>query len=324
MTTTLPDDITLRAAEKSDLHAISELARACELVDLGHSETLPADIEDVWEETNLATDSFVLLTREGQIVGYTAIRPDDEFILLDHHTNVHPAQHQRGLGHVLLMLAEDRARQFLAAAESPIPPVIRAWAFSTSQRPSSQLQMFEQEGYRITTSEINLEIVLERAPVAPRTLQGITTRRYQPGQDERAVHAVIQESFQDIGAHPYQTFEEWSEGVIEHSHFDPQQLYVALADSQIVGAITCRTYEGPAYGEAQEGHITQIGVLQPWRKRGIAHHLIQQVFVAYYQRGIQHITISVDAHNPTGAHQLYQAMGMREYDQAHNLLKSLE
>lgn len=324
MTITLPVDITLRSAEKSDLQAISELARACELADLGHAETLPADIEEIWEETNLATDSFVLLTRAGQIVGYAAIRPDLEFLLLDHHTNIHPSQRQRGLEHCLLELAEERARQFLATTEPPIPPLMRAWAFSTPQRPSFQLQMLEQEGYRRTTSDINLEIRLENQPDAPQALQGIITRLYQPGQDERAIHAVIQESFQDIGGHPYQTFEEWSEGATGHAHFDPRQLYVALADSQIVGAITCRTYEGQAYEGGQEGHITQLGVLRPWRKRGIARHLMQRVFAAYYQRGILHITISVDAHNPTGARQLYQAMGMREYEQVHNLLKSLQ
>lgn len=50
---------------------------------------------------------------------------------------------------------------------------------------------------------------------------------------------------------------------------------------------------------------------------------MQQVFAAYYQRGIRHITISVDSHNPTGAIQLYQSMGMRQYEQVDNLLKIL-
>jgi mycothiol synthase len=322
MTITLPADITLCAAEKRDLQAICELARACELVDLGHAETLPADIEDMWEDTNLDSDSFVLFTDTGQLVGYTAVCPDREYILLDPHTGIHPTQRQRGLESSLLALAEERARQLLVTAELPIPPLIRAWAFSTPLN-MSRLQMYEREGYRVTTSEINLEITLESEPDAPQALQGITTRLYRPGQDERAIHTVIQESFQDIGGRPYRTFEEWSERATGHAHFDPRQLYVALAGSQIVGAITCRTYEGQGYEGQPEGHITQLGVLRPWRKHGIARHLIQQVFAAYYQRGIRHITISVDAHNPTGARQLYQAMGMREYEHVHNLLKQL-
>ncbi len=313
MVITFPADLTLRPATAGDLRAITELVCACELVDQGRTETIPADIEDMWEDTNLATDAFVLLTDVGQIVGYTAVCPDSEYIRLDIHTSVHPTHRQSGLEHSLLALAEERARQLLSEAERPIPHQIRGWAFSALQR-----EMLVQEGYHVTSSEINLEILLDHEPDAPQALEGIATRRYQPEQDERAVHAVIQESFQDIGGHPYQKFEKWSERATGHSHFDPAQLYVALAGDQIVGAITCRTYE-----EHHEGHITQLGVRRPWRKRGIARHLMQQVFTAYYQRGIQHITISVDAHNPTGAIQLYQAMGMHEYEQVHNMLKPL-
>lgn len=314
MTISFPADLTLRAVTRDDLQALTELACARELADMGRTETLPADIEDMWEDTNLATDAFVLLTGAGQIVGYTAVSPDVEYIRLDIHTCVHPTQRQRGLEHALLALAEERARQLLAEADPPIPALMRGWAFNEPQR-----DLLMREGYHVTSSEINLDIMLDHEPDAPQPIQGITVRLYQPGQDERAVHAVIQESFQDIGGRPYREFEEWSERATGHSHFDPTQLYVALDGAQVVGAITCRTY-----AEHQEGHITQLGVLRPWRKHGIARHLMQQVFSAYYQRGIRHITISVDAHNPTGARQLYQAMGMREYEQVNNMLKPLE
>jgi mycothiol synthase len=319
MTITIPADLTLRSATRDDLQALNKLVCACELADMGRTATIPADIEDMWEDTSLATDSFVLLTSAGQIVGYTAVCPDDEYIRLDVHTSVHPTQRQRGLEHALLALAEERACQLLAEADPPIPSLMRGWAFNALQR-----ELLVKEGYHVSSSEINLEIMLESEPDVPQSIQGILVRRYQPGQDERAVHSVIQESFQDIGGHLYREFEKWSERATGHSHFDPNQLYVALDGEQIVGAITCRTYEGQAYEGDQEGHITQLGVLRPWRKRGIARHLMQQVFAAYYQRGIQHITISVDAHNPTGARQLYEAMGMRECEQVHNMLKPLE
>lgn len=319
MTITFPADLTLRAVTRDDLQALTELVRTCELADTGRAATIPADIEDMWEDTNLATDAFALVTSTGQLVGYTAISPEGEYIRLDVHTCVHPSQRQRGLEHALLALAEERARQLLTEADEPIPALMRGWAFSDPQRES-----FVQEGYQITSSNINLDILLDHEPDAPQSIQGITVRPYQPGQDERAIHAVIQESFQDIGGHPYRPFEEWSERATGHSHFDPAQTYVALDDAQVVGAITCRTYEGEDYEVDQEGHITQLGILRPWRKRGIARHLMQRVFAAYYQRGIQHVTISVDAHNPTGARQLYEAMGMREYEQVANVLKSLD
>lgn len=318
MAISFPPDLTLRSVTRDDLQALTELVRAWELADVGQTATLPADIEDMWEDTNLATDAFALVTSTGQFVGYTAVSPDDEYIRLDVHTCVHPSQRQRGLEHALLALAEERASQLLAEADEPIPALIRGWAFNDAQR-----GLLVQEGYQVTSNEVNLDILLEHEPDAPQNIQGITVRPYQPEQDERAIYTVIQESFQDIGGHPYRTFEEWSERATGHSHFDPAQTYVALDGAQVVGAITCRTYASEDYEGDQEGHITQLGVLRSWRKRGIARHLMQRVFTAYHQRGIQHITITVDAHNSTGARQLYEAMGMREYEQVSNVLKSL-
>lgn len=316
MTVSLPADITVRAASTEDLQAIVDLVNACSLVDKGRSDTIPDHVLDMWEDTNLVTDSVVLMTNMGQIVAYTAVCPDNGSIRLDIHTSIHPDYRKLGLEKVLLTLVEEKARRLIANAESPLLPKIRAWAFHPTPR-----QMLVQSGYQVTSSELNLEILLTEQPAMPKVLANITVRPYQPGQDDRAVHVVIQETFQDIGGRPYRPFEEWMEGAINHTHFDPKQLYVAFDQEHIVGAITCRTYEDEQ--EGPEGHITQMGVLRSWRKRGIARHLMQQVFVAYYQRDIHHITISVDAHNTTGAIQLYQGMGMRQYEQVDHLLKSL-
>jgi mycothiol synthase len=313
---TVPADITVRAASADDLQAILDLVNACSMADKGRADTISEHILDMWEDTDLAVDSVVLVTSAGQIVGYTAVCAEGELVRLDIHTCVHPNYRKLGLEEALLVLVDERARQLLARTESPIAPKIKAWAFYTTSR-----QMLVQAGYQVTSSELNLEIFLTEQPALPQALANITVRPYQPGQDDRAVHAVIQEAFQDIGGRPYRLFEEWVEGAINHTHFDPRQLSVALDREQMVGAITCRTYEDEL--EGPEGHITQLGVLRPWRKRGIARHLMQQVFSTYYQRGIHHITISVDAHNTTGAIQLYQGMGMRQYEQVDHLLKSL-
>lgn len=316
MTVTLPADIRVRAASADDLPALVDLVNACSLAEKGRADTIPEHILDFWEDTNLATDSVVLVSSMGQIVGYTAVSPQSDWIRLDVHTNVHPEYYQRGLEEVLLRLAEEKARRLLAEAESPLPPKIRAWAFHSRER-----HMLIQAGYQVTSSELNLEVFLTEQPTMPQKLANITVRLYQPGQDERTVHAVIQEAFQDIGGRSSRPFEEWMEGAINHRYFDPAQLFVALDHGHVVGAITCRTYDDEL--EGPEGHITQLGVLRSWRQRGIARHLMQLVFATYYQRDIRHITISVDAHNTTGAIQLYQGMGMRQYEQVDNLLKSL-
>ena len=316
MTVTLPADITARAANEADLSAIVDMVNTCLRAAGRRADTVPGHIQDFWEDTNLALDSVMLVTSAGEIVGYSSVSPDSEWIRLDAHTCVHPAYRHLGLEKALLALVEERARRLLAEAVLPIPAKMRAWAFYAVQR-----EMLTRAGYQITSSELNLEIDLREQPPMPQALPGISVRPYQPGHDEHAVHAVIQEAFQDIGGRPYRPFDEWVKGVMNHRFFDPEQLFVALDQGQVVGAINCRTYDDEP-GEI-EGHITQLGVLRPWRKRGIARHLMQRVFATYYQRNIRHITISVDAHNATGAIQLYQGLGMQEYEQVDNLLKVL-
>ena len=312
MTITLPADFTVRAACTDDFQAITDLVNACSIADKDRTDTIPDHILEVWEETKLATDSFVLLTGTGQIVGYTAVRPDGDSLRLDPHTSVHPDHRQRGLEEALLALAEDRARELIANAEPAVLPQIRGWAFYPRLR-----QMLLQSGYHVISSILKLEISLTKRPALPQALANIIVRPYRPVLDDRAVHAVIQETFQDIGGRPYQPFEAWVKQVINHRYFDPEQFYVASDHEQLIGAITCRTYQ-----DEPRGHIAQLGVLQPWRNRGIARHLIQRVFAAYSQRGIHHITISVDTHNTTGAIQLYQQLGMSPYEQVDQMLKS--
>ena len=69
MTVTLPADITARAASMDDLQALIALANACSLADNGRADTVAGHILDMWEDTDLATDSVVLVTSAGQIIG---------------------------------------------------------------------------------------------------------------------------------------------------------------------------------------------------------------------------------------------------------------
>jgi ribosomal protein S18 acetylase RimI-like enzyme len=318
MTTTLPAGMNIRAASEDDLQAICNLVNACEQVETGRINTITEHIQDQWEETDLAADTVVLATDAGQIVGYTGVSPDsDNGVLLDPHTSVHPDYQNRGLEKTLLELADERAHRLIDEADPPIPAQIKAWAFNTAAR-----QRLEQAGYHVTMSDLNLEIFLSEEPATPQDLANITVRSYKPGQDERAVHEVIQETFQDIGGRPRRPFEYWEEGIIKHRYFDSGELYVALSGEQIIGAITCRTYMDEV--EGPEGHIAQLGVLRAYRRRGIARHLMQRVFASYYRRGVLHLTISVDGHNVTGARELYESMGMRLFEQVDNLVKVLE
>ncbi len=305
---------TLRAPTKDDAQSIAHGVIANEIAETGDAGTIPEDILELWEneETDLQADARVLITKEGDIIGYVGVNQDNHGFKLDAHTHVHPAYHHRGLEHILLQFAEDRVGHHLES-DSTLPRLIRTPSFSPAWT-----QLLLQEGYTVTSSDWRMEIAMHEMPPAPPPLEGITIRRYRAGQEEKVIHTVVQKAFQDIGSYPSQPFEEWKRGVLDRSSFDPALLYVALSEEAVVGVIICRSYP-----DQHQGHINQVAVLRAWRKRGIAFQLLYTVFGEYYRRGMTSVILDVDAHIATGAHQLYQRAGMHKSMQVDNLQKKL-
>ena len=59
------------------------------------------------------------------------------------------------------------------------------------------------------------------------------------------------------------------------------------------------------------GWVGTLGVLKPWRKKGLGLALLRTSFAEFYKRGMKTIGLGVDASNKTGATRLYQGAGMR-------------
>lgn len=312
-TTTLPDNLTLRPATEDDAPAIAEGMILEELAETGKSDTTADEINELWtdEETDLENDTRVLVTAEGQVIGYVGISGRDGF-MLDPHLHVRAQYRGRELEHHLLQFAEQRASEHVVA-DSSLETNIWTYSFSPIRT-----ALFLQEGYTVESSDLRMQIILHNAPPTPTPIDGITIRHYIPGKDERAIHYVVQEAFRDIGSHPYRPFEEWEEGVLKRGSFDPSMLFVAVAGDEIVGVVICRSYP-----DENQGFINQVAVQRPWRKRGIALQLLYTAFGAYYRRGMNDIILDVDAENPTGAHELYRRAGMHPIMQVDRLEKVL-
>ncbi|MDX1601136.1 MAG: GNAT family N-acetyltransferase, partial [Anaerolineales bacterium] len=67
----------------------------------------------------------------------------------------------------------------------------------------------------------------------------------------------------------------------------------------------------------KRGYTEDIAVRRPWRRRGLASHLIAESLRMLRQRGMQEAALSVDVDNPSGALGLYERFGYevtrREY-----------
>jgi GNAT superfamily N-acetyltransferase len=54
-----------------------------------------------------------------------------------------------------------------------------------------------------------------------------------------------------------------------------------------------------------------LGVLKPWRRRGIGSAVLRHAFAEFHRRGESHVGLGVEAQNPTAAKRLYEQAGMR-------------
>ena len=82
--------------------------------------------------------------------------------------------------------------------------------------------------------------------------------------------------------------------------------------SQIAGFSLCRKH---SYEDPEVGWVGSLGVLRPYRKRGIGLALLQHSFCENYRRGFRKVGLGVDGKNLTGALRLYQRAGMHVHRQ---------
>lgn len=133
-------NLLARAPQMDDLGAITELRKACDIADHGMSDSTREALRADWRrpDFDLSTDAWVIVTTSGRCVGYAHVMHNSVFVC------VHPAYRSRGIGMLLLRLAEARAYEQVDAA----PPGVRVTLTSeVSHSNEAAGRLLEWEGY---------------------------------------------------------------------------------------------------------------------------------------------------------------------------------
>jgi GNAT superfamily N-acetyltransferase len=138
-------NLLARAPTIDDLVAVSELLVACDIADYGLTDRTKEDILADWNRAgfNLDTDAWVIVTTDGRLVGYAHVWPCNA----KQNTvfaSVHPEYRNRGIGMLLLRLAEARAREQINMAPSTQRITLST---STSHLNEAARHLLEREGY---------------------------------------------------------------------------------------------------------------------------------------------------------------------------------
>jgi mycothiol synthase len=195
----------------------------------------------------------------------------------------------------LLDWAEARARK-------RSPRMLSGWWSSNE----ALLRELEQRGFELVRHSHRMEIDLAKPPPGPVWPDGIEVRTFRAG-DERVFHAVQHEAFEDSWEPTNTPFEEWEHWFLGSSpRFAPDLWFLALDGDQPAGVAICH----PHPGDPTLGWVGELGVLRPWRRRGLGRALLLQAFAAFRERGLARAALGVDAESLTGADRLYESAGM--------------
>ncbi|GAC1626754.1 MAG: hypothetical protein NVS4B7_16510 [Ktedonobacteraceae bacterium] len=134
-----------RPTRLNDAQSVAELLTVCDTFADDVSLHTEEDIVANWRKPgfNLATDAWVIVTNKGQFVGYADIS-HSEHAHIHLQACVHPSYQSRGIGTLLLRLAEVRARQHIKHAL----PAVRVTLSNTINSANRLAQdLLEHEGY---------------------------------------------------------------------------------------------------------------------------------------------------------------------------------
>lgn len=136
-----------------------------------------------------------------------------------------------------------------------------------------------------------------------------------PAGDDRILEAwrMTREAFSD---HWSYAAENWSDERLEEKmllpHFDTSIWFIATSEGHIVGSVqnNIRPEENQLFGR-KRGYISNVCVLQSWRKKGIAKALLARSMTELAARGMEQARLGVDSQSQTGALAMYEKLGFR-------------
>lgn len=281
--------LRVRHATPEDAHAALEIVRALDAELIGESTRTRADLDDEWRKLDPERDIFVVVDG-GEVVGYGTA--DDHG---DAHADgyVHPAHFGRGAGRLLIDALEDELRARGADVVST----------ATLAADTRAHELLRSRGYEEVRRFSTMRLVLEEEPPAPRWPDGVEVTGFHPSEGEE-FHAAYEDAFADHWGHVRREFEPWRRDHMEGEKFAPELWRVVRADGRIVaGLMGIWELDGTA-------HVSRLFTIAMWRRRGLGEALLHDAFGTFWRAGKRTVGLGVDSTSNTGAHRLYEKVGM--------------
>ncbi len=295
-----------------DLEAALDTFNAYSRALVGIDEESAESLKVYWQSAgfNLSTDTLLVLTPQGQVAGYSEFWDrGDPYVRLIGWSCVHPQHWQRGVGKYLLEWSIERGRRNIGKAPEGTQVVLQHYSWSTNQ---AAAHLFASHGFQHVRSNYIMHTDFDHPPQPPDLPEGITIRAIHGEEELRAAIFTAHQAFLDHWGNTNQPFEvyyqRFTHTIKNDPHFDPALWFIALDGEEITGVSLCSLHSEI---DPDMAWVGTLGVLRPWRKRGIGLALLQHSFGEFYRRGKPRAGLQVDAGSLTGAVRLYERAGMQ-------------
>lgn len=225
--------------------------------------------------------------------------------------DTHPAHTGRGRGTLLAghALAGARARHAADGAGTAATYVTRI----DSGRPD-QADLVAALGYRSERYRFTMVADLPALDVPAPRHDGYDLVAFDPA-DAEPLRVAHERAFADYPVPSAMPPDVWS-GIMITPRHARHGLSWWLRDAttgEVASYLFTREYASPLSGvrEGRETNIPYLGTLPAHRGRGLAGALMSHTLLTCRGRGVDRVSLEVDAHNPTGALAFYERVGFR-------------
>ncbi len=143
-------NLSARAPSLADLEPVTRLLIACDIVEDDVSDYTEEDLRSKWQRPGFTPDkdAWVIVTTKGQFVGYASVWLDSQGQdgRIEMYIRVHPEYVGRGIGTLLLRLAEHRARSLVQYAYPTVRVALNVTVNSINLVAG---MLLEREGYAL-------------------------------------------------------------------------------------------------------------------------------------------------------------------------------
>lgn len=310
MKNSLPEGYCSRPAKMDDLEAAVEMFNIDSRRMVGVDKFLLQETGSEWQAPgfNQETDSQVVLSPEGCLVGYYHVWDLKPHVTMSCWGRVHPEHTNLGIGSYLLEWAHGRACQGISKAPPEARIVMRCSSIALNQ---AAQELFKEADMELVRYMLRMVIELDRKPPEPQWPPEIEVHTLRVGQDEWELTKAVIEAFRDhwgfVERPMEEEYEMWMHFIENNDDYDPSLLFLAWDGDQIAGASCCWPF---SHDDPDMGWVDELAVRRPWRKQGLGLALLQHTFGEFYARGVKRVGLGVDAQNLTGALRLYEKAGM--------------